>query len=236
MVRLASFLAAASLLAAPLAHAGGSVAGRVAFDGAAPEPKTLRVSSDPNCAKAHPEGLKDDHLVVTGGAVRDVVVFVSAGLPKDYAPPPAPAEAVTLDQKGCMYRPKVVALRVGQPLHVLNSDPTFHNVHGRRGNSSEFNVGMVGGDPTKFVERRFDRPELGFRFQCDVHPWMAAYAAAFDHPFFAVTGADGRYVLAGLPAGTYTVEAWHATLGLVKRERVAVADGETTTVDLAMRR
>ena len=76
----------------------------------------------------------------------------------------------------------------------------------------------------KEVTTKFDREEPIFQVKCDVHPWMLAHVNVFDHPFFAVTGADGGFEIKGLPAGSYTLEAWHETLGT--RTQKVTADGK----------
>ena len=61
--------------------------------------------------------------------------------------------------------------------------------------------------------KKFDGPAAVIKFKCDVHPWMTGYVAVTDHPFFAVTGDDGSFTIPSVPAGTYTIEAWHEKLG-----------------------
>jgi plastocyanin len=136
----------------------------------------------------------------------------------------AAAEPALLDQQGCIYAPHVVALRVGQPLRIRNSDPTLHNVHVRSERNREFNLGQ----PIRGLESRrtFTSGEVGIDVSCDVHGWMSGVIAVFDHPYFAVSGEDGGFVLAGVPAGTYTVEAWHETLGVTSQQVTVTATGE----------
>ena len=102
-------------------------------------------------------------------------------------------------------------MRVGQPLVILNSDPTLHNIHAMPKGNTEFNTGQpIQGMKTMHT---FDKPEVMVPFKCDVHGWMNAYVGVLDHPYFAVTGPDGSFTLKGLPPGTYTIEAWHEKLG-----------------------
>ena len=74
------------------------------------------------------------------------------------------------------------------------------------------------------LEKSFDTAEVMVRFKCDVHPWMSAYLGVLDHPYFAVTGADGSFSIDGLPAGDYVVETWHESLG-TRTQNVTVGDG-----------
>jgi plastocyanin len=138
-----------------------------------------------------------------------------------------PSTAVVLDQKGCRYVPHVLGVQVGQPVEVLNSDPTLHNVHAVPMSNSEFNTGQ----PLQGMKRAhtFTAREVMVPFKCDVHPWMHAYIGVLDHPFFAVSGADGSFQLTGLPPGTYTIEAWHETLG-ARTQTVTIGAKETGNV------
>ena len=77
----------------------------------------------------------------------------------------------------------------------------------------------------------FTTKEVMVPFKCDVHGWMNAWVGVLDHPFFAVTGADGSFALKGLPPGTYTIEAWHEKLGT---QTQMVTIGEKETKDVAM--
>ena len=103
--------------------------------------------------------------------------------------------------------PHVFGVQVGQPVTIVNSDPTLHNVHAVPKANGEFNFGQaIKGMKTT---RMFDKPEVMVPFRCDVHGWMAAYGGVVSHPFFAVSNADGSFEIKGLPAGTYTIEVWH---------------------------
>jgi plastocyanin len=134
----------------------------------------------------------------------------------------APQTPVVLDQRGCKYYPHVFGIQVGQPVTVLNSDPTLHNVHAVPKTNTEFNFGQS--SKGMKTTRLFDKPEVMVPFRCDVHGWMAAYGGVLSHPFFAVSKADGSYEIKGLPAGTYTLEVWHERLGT--RTHTVTVDGK----------
>ena len=198
----------------------GTIAGTMTYDGSAPAPRPLPMDSDPRCVME--PGAKSELLLVgPGNTLQNVFVYVKDGLgARTYASPTTP---VMLDQKGCRYLPHVFGVQIGQPIHVANSDPTVHNVNASAKNNRSFNFGQVPSVPP--VTRIFDKPEVMIPFRCDVHGWMNAYVGVVAHPFFAVTMADGTFEIKGLPAGTFTVEAWHERLG-VQSQSVTV-DGKT---------
>lgn len=187
----------------------GTLTGRVTFEGQAPAPAVLRTSADRACDQGGAPLLDESLLVGGDGGLQNAFVYVKDGL-GDYIFD-VPTAPVVLDQKGCKYEPHVFGVRVGQPIEILNSDPTLHNVHAMPQTNDEFNKGM----PLQGMKLNevFTAPEIGVPFKCDVHGWMASYAGIVAHPYFAVTGADGRFTLPDLPPGTYTIEAWHETLG-----------------------
>jgi hypothetical protein len=205
--RFLALATAASVLGTTL-HAA-NVTGRVILEGTPPPEIVVDLSPDPRCAALHTEPLTTRHYVV--GADRglaNVFVYIREGVPAgDY---PMPSDVPLLDQVDCEYVPYVLGVRVGQTFQVKNSDPTLHNVHAtpdRRTGNRGFNFAQ----PFKGLvsERRFTAPEVAIRFKCDVHPWMFAYVAVVDHPFFSVTDESGRFEIKGLPDGKYTIEAWH---------------------------
>jgi plastocyanin len=217
--------APANAIPAGTAVGTASIEGRVIYSGTAPAPEPIRTDSDAACRHKQDQApVRETLLVGPEGGLSGVYVHVASGLgDRVFAPPKEP---VTLDQRGCTYRPHVIGVQVGQPLRLLNSDPTLHNVHTISKDNRPFNFGMPveGQQVTKF----FTKPEV-VKAKCDVHPWMAAVIGVSADPFFHVTGTDGAFSLRGLPAGTYEIEAWHESLG-TKRETVTLGDGEAKTI------
>jgi hypothetical protein len=127
-----------------------------------------------------------------------------------------------IDQKGCQYLPHVQGVMVGQKVKIVNSDPTLHNIHAHAKANPEFNQGQP--FQGMEMEKVFDKVEVMIPFRCDVHPWMASYMGVLDHPFFAVSKADGSFEIPNLPPGSYTLEAWHESLGTQTAD-VTVAAG-----------
>jgi plastocyanin len=208
----------------------GAVTGRVTYDGPPLEHRTIKVESDSVCQRQHPDGLTVDTITVNNGGLENVFVYVKTGL-DDYAFD-TPTQAVTLDQKGCAYTPHVFGVRVGQPIEIVNSDPTLHNVHALATANREFNFGQnIQG--MKHV-RTFTAPEVMVHFKCDVHNWMSAYVGVLNHPYFAVTANGGAFELKNLPAGTYTIEAWHEKLG-TQTQTVTLSEKDAKPVNFTFK-
>ena len=218
---------------APAAASAGatgsaSLTGTVTAVGAEDADIVLKMDADPVCAGLHDSKVESQTMVADAdGRLAHALVYVKQGLSGSYS---APGDAVVLAQKGCRYTPHVSAVMVGQTFKVINEDPTLHNIHARPADNPEFNQaqpfqGME-------LERTFETVEVMIPFKCDVHPWMSSYLAVLDHPFFAVTGEDGSYSIEGLPAGTYTLEAWHEVFGVQTAEATVEADG-SAQVDFA---
>ena len=210
-----------------------SVSGTVSFAGYVPEMALLDMSADPVCAELNRKNPKRRQVLVLGDNQRiaNVLVQIKGGLPA--LQHEAPTEVVEFDQGGCQYSPHVFALRVGQTLKILNPDGTLHNVHAFSKVNAEFNEAMP-----KFrteLEKMFDKAEpTPFAVKCDVHPWMNAWAAVFDHPYYAVTGSNGRFTISNLPPGTYELEIWHERLP-TQTYVVSVGAGENIHLDAVMR-
>jgi plastocyanin len=207
-----------------------SVKGVVKFEGTPPKPTRIDMAQDPLCAKGHATPPTTEDIVVGGdGTLANVIVYVSDGLTShDFPPPQQPA---VLEQKGCQYRPHVLALQANQTLNIVNSDETTHNIHPSPNNNREFNMTQPHGMP---LEHTFAREEVAIPVKCNVHPWMKGYIAVFKHPFFAVTDKSGSFELKGLPPGTYTISAWQEKLG-TQTQKVTVSAGKVETLDFSFK-
>jgi plastocyanin len=211
----------------------GRIGGRVRFTGERPNPGMVRIDGDPACVTLNGADRVADDTMVLGDehVLQNVFVYVKSGLEK--ATFPVPNEPVVIDQQKCRYLPRVVGVRVGQPLQIHNGDPLLHNVRSDGEINQPFNQGQpVEGMTFSYT---FTTREVMVPVKCDVHAWMRAYVGALEHPYFAVTGAAGTFSLPDLPAGTYTVAAWHERLGTSEQE-VAVAAGESKDVEFTFAR
>ena len=209
-----------------VALAAATVSGVITFDGKAPTLRPLAMDADPACAKKHSAPVANEMLALgSGNTMGNILVFVSKGLAAGKTWP-VPKTPVTLDQNGCVYKPHVMGIMVGQTYKILNSDGVLHNIHTLPKVNAAFNKGMP---PTlKEATTVFNKPEDVFHIKCDVHPWMSAYIAVFTHPFFSATSTDGKFTISGLDPGTYEITAWHERLG-TQTASVTVAGSETKT-------
>jgi plastocyanin len=222
-----SFIALAALAVTAQLATAGNLTGKVTISGNVPAEKEITpLKEDALCGKLHPGPTPKTKFFVVGPnkELADVVVIVKGLEGKSTGASAAPA---SMDQKGCEYIPQILAVQTGQKIAVKNSDPLMHNVHTTPtapGNKEE-NKGQAAGA----ADLIFTIPaaENFLRFKCDVHPWMFAWVTVVDHPYFAVTGADGSFTIKDVPPGKYKVVAMHrkgAPTG-VEKEIEIKADG-----------
>jgi plastocyanin len=207
-----------------------NITGTIKLEGEAPKPEGIKMNADPVCMREG-KGQTTEFIVTgDGGALQNVFVYVKDGLGNRTFS--APQQSVVLDQKGCHYRPHVFGVMVGQPLEIINSDPTLHNIHAIPKANQEFNTGQ----PIQGMKfnHTFTAKEVMVPFKCDVHGWMNAYAGVLDHPFFATTDASGKFEIKGLPPGDYTVEAWHEKLG-TQEQKITVGAKESKEANFAFK-
>jgi plastocyanin len=161
--------------------------------------------------------------VADPGLRRAVVYFESA--PRGAFEDRESARA-TLDQRDETFVPHVLAITVGTVVDFPNNDRTYHNVFSLS-KAQRFDLGRYAAGRSKAV--RFDHPGI-VRVFCDIHSHMNAFILVFNHRFFAVTDPQGRYEIAGVPAGTYTLSAWYE--GSVRDQRTVTVTGEPRQGDI----
>lgn len=216
-----------------LSTADIEISGQVTLSGTPPPEIRIDMSSDARCGQLHNTPVTTRHyLVDKDGGLANVFVYIKSGLNRKWA---APAQEPLLDQIGCLYEPYVMGVMVNQKFQIKNSDPTLHNVHATpyQGDNREFNFAQP--SQGQVNEKSFPNQEVFVRFKCNVHPWMFAYVGVVEHPFFAVTSADGTFRLPpNLPPGTYTLEAVHPKAGSATRQ-ITVNGSDRKTVDFTLR-
>jgi len=204
---------------------GGSISGTVKFAGAAPAPKKLDVSKDKEvCGKS---GKTDQSLIVSGGNLVNAVVSITdikTGKKIDTT------KKVKLDQKECEYHPHVLAFPAGTTVEIQNPDGILHNVHSYSKVNPQFNIAQP--KFKKTVDVKIEKPEA-ISVKCDVHGWMSGWLVATESPYVAVTDNSGSFKLTDVPAGSYTVEVWHETLGKTS-QKVTVKGKEDAKVNFEM--
>lgn len=208
----------------------GSISGVVNFTGTAPEARAISMSQDSVCESTNPNAKSED-VVVNGDKLQNVFVYLKDGRITDgskglntlaFNPP---AEPAVLDQHGCQYVPHILGMQTKQKLSVKNSDQTAHNVNVQSARNEAFNSSQTAGQPA--IEKTFLRSETLIPVKCNQHPWMRAYIGVVGHPFYAVTGPDGKFEIKGVPPGTYTLVAWHERFKEKTLANVTVAASET---------
>jgi hypothetical protein len=223
----AAILVALATTSTPIVAQGatGTIVGHVKYMGPTPVNPIIRMGADPRCNKLYvgKRPTSQAFIVGTDGAFANVLVNLDGTFPAT----PAPTMPVVLGQKDCQYVPRVLGARVGQTLQVKNDDPTDHNVHSQSMAGNDFNTTQ----PIKSMpfEFKLKAGEL-LHVRCDNHTWMTAYIGIFDNPYFAVSGTDGSFTIANVPAGKQSVKAWHEVMGM-QTQMVDVQAGKTTTVD-----
>ena len=213
-------------VAAAQAAGRGSIKGHIRLGGDLPGNPVIRMGKDPMCAAINrgKQVVQETVMASLDGSLANVFVRLQGTFP----PIPVPNGPVTLDQRACIYVPRVLGIRVGQTLQVRNSDEILHNVHSLSVKSNTFNVS----EPKAGMVQQFKMKdeEVMLRIKCDVHSWMTTYVGVVSNPYFAVTSTAGTFDIANVPPGTYTIQAWHERYGPAMKT-VTVRPGAATTVD-----
>ncbi len=209
--------------------ATATIKGKVTLSGKPSAAAPIDMGADPVCQSQHSEKVPAQEVIVnTDGTLQNVFVYVQSGAEKwSFSAPTTPVE---LDQKGCLYSPRVTGAMVGQDIELVNSDATFHNVHSM-GKNGEANIAMS----TKGMKqtRKTEQEEIMYNFKCDVHPWMHGYLGVVKNPFFATTGPNGTFEIK-LPPGDYTLGVWHEKYG-TQTVKVSVKDKEAKNVSISFK-
>jgi hypothetical protein len=237
-------LAAAWQALPPGAAAGGaakgwgSLKGHVVYNGPeAPQPKKLAVTKDEKHCLAHGD-LYDETWVVNkkNKGVRYVFLWLEDPSGNELPVHPklkdVPEKAAVMDQPTCQFVPHALAIREGQALVAKNSMDIPHNFHW-------LGIANPGGNrlmppKSQFTIKKLRADKFPVHIMCDIHPWMSGWVGVFDHPYYALTDADGKFEIKLAPAGTYKLKVWmggYGWMGGVKGRagmNIAIRPGETT--------
>jgi len=226
MSGIAVLAAAAMAVAAP---GSGTVSGKVTYEGTPAKQKPIDMSKEPSCAKEHATPITTEGVVTgAGNTLENVVVYISAGAPDGAT---APAQAVTVTQKGCQYVPHLVALQVNQELKIVNEDQTSHNIHPLAKSNREWNKSQPPGSPA--ISEKFDKEEF-IAVKCNIHPWMHSTFAVLKTSHYSVTANGGAFTLPNLPPGKYTISAWHESYG-TQTQDVTITGSETKSISFVFK-
>jgi hypothetical protein len=142
---------------------------------------------------------------------------------------------LVLDQKNCSYEPHAMIVIANQEFLAQSQDPVGHSYKGSPPSSASFNEGVpaapAGGVGEAKIVNVFKKPERSpVPISCATHSWMLGYQSPLDHPYAAVTDADGKFTISDLPSGSHTFKIWHEKGGTLRDYDVEVKADET--VDL----
>lgn len=157
----------------------------------------------------------------------DIIVYL-ADVPGTFIPP---SNHLRMDQKSLMFIPHVLPVVVGSIVDFANNDDVKHNIFSPS-KTKKFNLGTYGKDIIK--QETFDQ-EGEVVLLCNVHAEMFAYVVVLPNPYFAKTGNDGRFTIAGIPPGQYTLKTWHEKKRPYE-QKVVVEAGKTTKINITLKR
>jgi len=210
----------------PAQSLAGAIDGKVVLAGAIPAPKKIEVTIDQYvCGTEKDAG---DLIVSRQKEITNAVVWLDD--PPANAAWPARAAKVAMDQKGCVYAPRVVVVPVGGTVDFLNSDRLLHNIHAMPKENVAFNRTQP---KDRTIPITFTKPEI-VHITCDLHAWMEAWVVVAAHPYYAITGADGRFKFDNLPPGRYRLHIWQERLGTATAQ-VTLSDQQPAHVIVEMK-
>jgi plastocyanin len=195
-----------------------TIRGQVIWPRAIPKPQVIDVRTDrPVCCK---DGdLLSTELLIDpkSRGIQNVVVWLrpdhddrTLTFPKDKIHPDQlkpKSIAHTIDQPKCQFEPRVLAARHGDTLTIRNSATINHNVN-YSSDVEAFNV-IIKPLGQQALKNPLEAQRTPIMVKCDLHPWMSARVRVFDHPYFAVTDAEGRFTLPRVPVGKWRIVYWH---------------------------
>jgi hypothetical protein len=198
----------------------GSIVGRVKFIASPPKLEPVKVSKDQDyCGEALPN---ETYIIDAENGLKNAVVFIEA------APPGKPADPEKLnivENNGCLYAPRILAMQKGERLRVKNNDPKLHIPHSYLNDRTVFMLSLPFRNTVLDATRKIR--DLGIlKLVCDTHSWMIGFVHVFDHPYFSVTDEKGEFYIPNLPTGSYTLTAWHEDAGIRSQQITVLENGD----------
>jgi hypothetical protein len=218
----------AAILLAPASSAGaGTISGQVTLSGTPRSSRPIPVTKDQDyCGQTLAD---ESYLTGAGQALKNVVVHIEN--PPERSLPLTEAKETLLDNNGCRFSPRVLAMRWGDRLIIRNSDPKLHIVHSYLAKRTVFNVALPFRGTKMDVTHKIKGPGR-LDVHCDTHGWMRGHVHVFAHPFFAVTDETGLFSIGNLPPGKYRLKARHEKGG-VRTAVIEVSQNAGARVDFA---
>jgi plastocyanin len=205
---------------------GGTIVGKVVFNDAVPTRKIIPNKDVEVCG-----GIREEPLIQVGpdkGVQNAVVYLVEVAKGKAW---PAQGKTPELDNRKCRFEPEVQVIRAG-PLDVVNDDPILHNTHGYYGKRTAFNMALP--NQGQRIPTELTRPGT-VRIDCDAHGWMEGWIYVVDNPYYAITGADGKFTITDVPPGNYSLVAIQSFTG-PQQQSVTVAAGKPTNLTIELKK
>jgi len=209
------------------AQGTGTIAGHIKIKGPASANPLIRMGADPMCGKMNAGNRPRQEIVIAGadGSLANAFVHVTGNVPAAAGG----GQPAVLAQKNCLYQPRVIGVRAGQPVSIRNDDNLMHNVHGLSMKRQEFNTSQPKAGMVYMATLKNE--EVMVHVKCDIHAWMNAYIGVVNNPYYAVTDMSGAFTIANVLAGKRTVSVWHERYGQLTGT-VDVKPGQTATLEL----
>lgn len=166
------------------------------------------------------------------GQLAETIVALRGSSLKDW-PVAAKPRTTEIDQRDFQFTPQTVAIRVGDSVKFLNNDATSHNVR----SSSPLATFSDNISPGFDFTHRFDRAggvAQPIQLGCAFHGGMQAWILVFDHPFFKVTGVDGRFRFEGVPPGKYKLDVYHPAGNLRRSSTLELKPQKSTKLPIQL--
>lgn len=191
---------------APTGTGWATLKGQFVYDGDPPAMPPYNVTKEQDICTIGGKAPLQEKLVVAPDtkAIKNVIVFLrDASRIHESANPKT--DSIDFDQKECKFLSHVAAVTVGQTLNIKNSDNTGHNTNIVGAGFNQL-IPAGGAIPYK-IQKEFQVPN---QVTCSIHPWMTAYLLPRKNGYFAITGDDGKFEIANVPAGEpLEFQVWH---------------------------
>ncbi len=217
----------------------GDLSGQFILDGDIPAVEEIDASKEALCAGK----VKSEELVVNtdNKGIRYVFIFPNEkNKPKKVHPDlkESKEKTIVLDQEKCAFKPHGLFVRTDQTVQVISSDSFNHNTRTSPIRNQPLNVILTGNDK-KGIEVKFaaGAERLPMQVKCDIHAWMSAWWLILDHPYGAITDADGKFTIPKLPVGDHEFRVWHefgSGFYIDKEWKVTIKAGENKVAPIKL--